>query len=203
MNTIKVTWEDLELLKTKKGGYSKSTIKKCGAIVGSTKGFVKKLYGMEVDREVWDKIINPVQKAKIRKEKRKKKKEAKAINAVSTIKTDFWKPEKNDIPSRKRGNNGKNKTRKEMVCNLTGKDFYKCDEWRSLRIRVLEKYECKCMMCGRSPKNHGIVIHVDHIKPRSRHPELSLDFDNLQLLCEDCNLGKSNKYQTDWRPTNV
>ena len=56
------------------------------------------------------------------------------------------------------------------------------------------------MMCGRSPKMHSVVIHVDHIKPRSIYPDLSLEFTNLQLLCADCNLGKSNKYDTDWRP---
>lgn len=78
--------------------------------------------------------------------------------------------------------------------------FYTSREWRALRVRVLEKYECKCMMCGMSPKKHGIVVHVDHIKPRSKYPSLSLDFNNLQILCEDCNLGKSNKYDTDWRP---
>jgi len=46
---------------------------------------------------------------------------------------------------------------------------------------------------------HGIVIHVDHIKPRSRYPELSLEIENLQVLCEDCNMGKSNVFETDWR----
>ena len=56
------------------------------------------------------------------------------------------------------------------------------------------------MMCGRSPKVHGIILHVDHIKPRSKYPELELDITNLQILCEDDNLGKSNRYETDYRP---
>ena len=73
-------------------------------------------------------------------------------------------------------------------------------EWKQIRVRVLEKYECRCMMCGRNPRDHGVVIHVSHIKPRSKYPELSLDFDNLQILCDECNTGKSNKYETDWRP---
>lgn len=79
-------------------------------------------------------------------------------------------------------------------------DFYSSPEWRSLRAQVLEQYSCECMMCGRTPASHGIVIHVDHIKPISKYPKLKLDKSNLQLLCEDCNLGKSNKYETDWRP---
>ena len=56
------------------------------------------------------------------------------------------------------------------------------------------------MCCGRSKKEHGVVIHVDHIKPRSKFPELALEFDNLQILCDDCNIGKCNKYEDDWRP---
>jgi hypothetical protein len=42
-------------------------------------------------------------------------------------------------------------------------------------------------------------MHVDHIKPRSKYPDLELSRQNLQVLCEDCNLGKSNKYEDDWR----
>ncbi len=78
--------------------------------------------------------------------------------------------------------------------------FYKSREWRELRYRVIVKHKAECMACGRSPRKHGIVIHVDHIKPRIKYPHLELKLDNLQLLCEDCNLGKSYKNQTDWRP---
>ena len=77
-------------------------------------------------------------------------------------------------------------------------DFYLSREWRSLRYRVLTKYGGRCMVCGRTAKD-GIVIHVDHIKPRSKFPHLELVEDNLQILCEDDNLGKSNRDQTDWR----
>lgn len=130
------------------------------------------------------------------------------LNAVSQNKGNdwSWNPEEKDIPaiklkpSKKNKNRGKNKLKRSRVSRADNSDFYLSREWRELRVRVLEKYECKCMMCGRSPKIHKIVIHVDHIKPRSKYPLLSLEFNNLQLLCEDCNLGKSNKYDTDWRP---
>jgi len=46
-------------------------------------------------------------------------------------------------------------------------------------------------------------IHVDHIKPRSKFPELELVFDNLQVLCDDCNIGKSNVDSTDFRPSGI
>jgi 5-methylcytosine-specific restriction endonuclease McrA len=43
-------------------------------------------------------------------------------------------------------------------------------------------------------------IVVDHIKPRSRFPELALDPENVQVLCDSCNRGKSCDDYTDFRP---
>lgn len=74
--------------------------------------------------------------------------------------------------------------------------FYASDAWRRLRYKALVKYGRKCMCCGASDR----PAHVDHIKPRSIRPDLELDLNNLQILCEDCNLGKSNLDDTDWRP---
>lgn len=91
-----------------------------------------------------------------------------------------------------------NNKKKKKQTRFTG-DFYKSEEWRKLRYRVIQKYGAKCMLCGRSHSEHGVVIHVDHIKPRSKHPELDLNFDNLQVLCEDCNIGKSNNDENDYR----
>jgi 5-methylcytosine-specific restriction endonuclease McrA len=78
-------------------------------------------------------------------------------------------------------------------------DFYNSPEWRSLRYRVLKKYGPICMLCG-ATRDDGVRMHVDHIKPKSKFPGLALEFTNMQVLCEDCNLGKSNKDDTDWRP---
>lgn len=75
--------------------------------------------------------------------------------------------------------------------------FYVSQAWRDLRYRVFQKYGSKCKMCGKT-KNEA-SLEVDHIKPRSKYPELELDFDNLQILCSDCNQGKSNKYEDDLR----
>lgn len=85
-----------------------------------------------------------------------------------------------------------------VLGGLPGAKFYQTPEWRGLRYATLEKYGNKCQACGRSP-NNGTIIHVDHIKPRSYYPELALDPDNLQILCEDCNIGKSNRFKKDWR----
>lgn len=77
--------------------------------------------------------------------------------------------------------------------------FYRTSEWRSLRYQVLREQSACCACCGRSPRAHGIVLHVDHILPRSKFPHFALDKSNLQILCDDCNLAKSNVTFDDWR----
>jgi len=72
--------------------------------------------------------------------------------------------------------------------------FYLSMDWISLRYQVIEKYGKVCMRC-----NSTCCIAVDHIKPRSLFPELSLDFDNMQVLCRSCNSKKSNRDTTDYR----
>lgn len=74
------------------------------------------------------------------------------------------------------------------------KSFYERPEWRALRYKILRSQICQCACCGIT-RDHGRVLHVDHIKPISIFPELALNESNLQVLCEDCNMGKSNKFQ--------
>lgn len=79
-------------------------------------------------------------------------------------------------------------------------DFLKSYEWRKVRMEAIKKYGSKCQCCGSSPAT-GAVINVDHIKPRKTYPQLALDINNLQVLCHECNHGKGNWDQTDWRGT--
>jgi len=74
-------------------------------------------------------------------------------------------------------------------------NFYRSEAWLRVRYEVLRNNKKMCMLCGSQEGR----LHVDHIKPRSKHPLLALDINNLQLLCADCNLGKSNLYEDDWR----
>jgi hypothetical protein len=77
-------------------------------------------------------------------------------------------------------------------------DFYNSREWLSVRYEALKKGSGRCAACGCRPTENN-PIHVDHIKPRSKFPHLSLVASNLQLLCKNCNLGKSNTDSKDWR----
>jgi hypothetical protein len=63
----------------------------------------------------------------------------------------------------------------------------------SLRYRILKRDGFRCVRCGRSPAfEPGLELHVDHILPWSRGGETTEE--NLQALCADCNLGKSNRH---------
>jgi 5-methylcytosine-specific restriction endonuclease McrA len=77
-------------------------------------------------------------------------------------------------------------------------DFLTTFEWRKLRMEALIKYGRRCVCCGATPMT-GATMNVDHIKPRKLFPELALDINNLQILCHECNHGKGNWDQTDWR----
>lgn len=76
--------------------------------------------------------------------------------------------------------------------------FYQSDEWRAVRYLALKAAKGACQCCG-TRGTKFTPLHVDHIKPRSKFPDLSLVASNLQVLCRDCNLGKSNRDETDWR----
>lgn len=60
----------------------------------------------------------------------------------------------------------------------------------SLRFDVLKRDHYRCCICGASVKD-GVKLHVDHIYPVSKGGKTELN--NLQTLCDRCNLGKSNK----------
>jgi len=79
-----------------------------------------------------------------------------------------------------------------------GDGFLRSYKWRVLRMKVLEARGARCECCGATPAD-GVKMNVDHIKPRLRHPELALEFSNLQVLCDACNHGKGNWSQRDWR----
>lgn len=82
-------------------------------------------------------------------------------------------------------------TKAKGKCWEQSKGFYSSREWRALRYQALRASDSTCKCCG-AKASDGAKLHVDHIKPRSKYPELALDLDNLQVLCAECNLGKSN-----------
>jgi 5-methylcytosine-specific restriction endonuclease McrA len=64
----------------------------------------------------------------------------------------------------------------------------------SLRRRAEVLAPGRCAMCGKTPRDDGVKLVVDHKVPQawggSNEPE------NLQPLCEDCNAGKRDYFQS-------
>ena len=93
----------------------------------------------------------------------------------------------------------KDKRKQRKLLNKRKSDeFLRSYEWRVVRMKVLKRDGARCACCGATPHD-GRVMNVDHIKPRGMYPELALDMNNLQVLCHECNHGKSNWDETDWR----
>ena len=64
----------------------------------------------------------------------------------------------------------------------------------TVRYDVLKR-DRKCVLCGATPEiDSDVRLHVDHIIPRSKGG--SNEMSNLQVLCAECNLGKSNRDDT-------
>ena len=63
---------------------------------------------------------------------------------------------------------------------------------RGLRNEVFKRDDYTCVQCGATKKN-GATLHIDHIIPVSKGGTDELS--NLQTLCSDCNLNKSNVIQ--------
>lgn len=73
-------------------------------------------------------------------------------------------------------------------------DFYQTKAWRVMRVIVFGYWGHRCLRCGSYDD-----LHIGHVVPRSLSPELEMEFDNLQVLCESCNMHKSNKTSDDYR----
>ena len=63
---------------------------------------------------------------------------------------------------------------------------------------ALQASNGKCQCCGQG-QHEGVVLCVDHIESRKKRPDLALTVANLQVLCNDCNMGKGSVDNTDWR----
>ncbi len=58
-----------------------------------------------------------------------------------------------------------------------------------LRFKVFMRDRFRCVACGRSPATHlNIELHADHIHAVANGGRTT--FENLQTLCDGCNLGK-------------
>ena len=84
----------------------------------------------------------------------------------------------------------------QLVCKASKSKKYKnrrkTNIPRGMRHEVFKRDNYTCVECG-ARKDDGATLHVDHIVPVSKGG--SDELDNLQTLCSDCNLNKSDVIQ--------
>lgn len=83
----------------------------------------------------------------------------------------------------------------QSILDKSRNEFYLTQDWIWLKSKILKLYGCRCMKCGIDKTE----MHVDHIIPRSLRIDLQLSPSNLQVLCRECNLEKSNLNSNDYR----
>lgn len=72
--------------------------------------------------------------------------------------------------------------------------FYNSKEWKDLRNEVREDRGMRCEMCGKLIRGKSIVDHIREITPKNKfNVDITLNRNNLQLLCLDCHNKKTFK----------
>lgn len=62
----------------------------------------------------------------------------------------------------------------------------------AMRYEILKRDNYRCQICG-STAQDGVKLHIDHIIPVSKGGKTVPE--NLRVLCDRCNLGKSDKIE--------
>ena len=84
----------------------------------------------------------------------------------------------------------------EVEKKIKSDRFYSSSEWIHIREEYLRTQPKKsgyyqCFYCKEYILNDDVT--VDHIKPRSKYPELGLDIKNLEVACRPCNSSKGDR----------
>lgn len=83
------------------------------------------------------------------------------------------------------------------------KDFYTSESWRRTRQAYIQKVNGLCERCKAAGEYvpGKIVHHKKYITPKNiKDPRITLSFNNLELLCEDCH-NKEHKRKINTRYT--
>lgn len=184
MKTVTKEW--IHEHKTKRGGWTNAQLVQLGEPWPPVRGWIDRAIGREIDDEA-ARLFEHYGKERPRGADR------------SAIRAKHARQTSHPVHKPKRKKNLAPKLVLHAGVDVASTEFLSSYAWRQLRMRVLSHYGPRCMCCGATPDS-GAVMNVDHIKPRKTYPHLALDFDNLQVLCHECNHGKGNWDSTDWRP---
>lgn len=81
---------------------------------------------------------------------------------------------------------------KELIENGDTSPFYNTKEWNSLREIKRRKEHYECERCRKKGK-YSPGKNVHHKKYLRDYPELALDINNLECLCDDCHYEEHHK----------
>jgi hypothetical protein len=79
---------------------------------------------------------------------------------------------------------------KELLIAKAGPNKKRPPISMSLRYEILKRDNGRCQLCGQGADN-GVTLEVDHILPFSKGGGNGKE--NLRILCEGCNRGRSNR----------
>lgn len=67
--------------------------------------------------------------------------------------------------------------------------------YRDYRIDLRNDFNGSCGYCDDNDKfQDKSTFHIDHFAPKSKFPDLELEYKNLVYSCRFCNIAKSNKW---------
>lgn len=64
--------------------------------------------------------------------------------------------------------------------------FYSSSAWKEVRTAAFKRDDWTCQDCLK----RGGRLEANHIKPRSKFPDLKLELTNIETLCKKCHDGK-------------
>ena len=80
--------------------------------------------------------------------------------------------------------------------------FYKSKTWQSCRLAYAKSVGGLCEECLKQGRyNAGVIVHHKvHINPENIEvPEITMNFENLELLCRDCHAAQHGKRQKRYK----
>jgi 5-methylcytosine-specific restriction endonuclease McrA len=198
---MKITREFIEQHRTKRSGYTYSQIEALGETWPPKKGWIDRSIERELTPEAVALFVRMASREDSLASRRERRKQHKKAEKSAYKATQVAALERKLQAAK---NPAKVKKAPKLAVPAYGGDvnadsFLASFQWRKLRMEVLRHYGPRCMCCGATPAD-GVMMNIDHIKPRRSHPHLALAFDNLQVLCNPCNHGKGAWDSTDWRP---
>lgn len=81
---------------------------------------------------------------------------------------------------------------KKLIKENNTHEFYTSPLWRRKQTEILKRDHHECSRC----KARGLVVRantVHHKKYLRSHPELALDDDNLEAICECCHYNEHHR----------